>query len=353
MIDMAKAKHMRLPNGFGSISYLGKNRRNPYLVRKTIGKDEFGKPILKPIQPKSCFKTYNDAYAALLEYNKCPYTAVMDTTIAEAYDKWSTDYFARKNLSESRRKQIAHAYNTLAVIHGRKMISFNTMELEDIIGQSAKSQHIQGDVRALLVKLFDWGEKYEVVEKNYARLTATISRPAATIQRAVFTAGEVAALWKDYQGMEYADMVLFGLYTGMRPGEICNIDCANINLEQRYFTGGMKTAAGRNRLIPIHDAIYDIVKRRMGEGKLFKSPDGKDVGDRQYKYRFKLVMDRSGMVHLPHDTRHTFVTQAKQREVNDFCLKLIVGHEINDITEKVYTHREPEELLREINKISY
>lgn len=350
---MAKAKHMRLPNGFGSISYLGKNRRNPYLVRKTIGKDEFGKPIMKPIQPQSCFKTYNDAYAALLEYNKCPYTAVMDTTIAEAYEKWSTDYFSRKNLSESRRKQITNAYNSLSSVHERKMISLNTMELESVIARSSKSQHVQGEVRGLLVHLYDWGEKYEVVEKNYARLTATVSRPAATIQRTIFTANEVAALWKDCQSMEYADMVLFGLYSGMRPGEICDIECANINLEEHYLIGGMKTAAGRNRIIPIHDAVYDIVKSRMGDGKLFKSQDGEDVKDRQYKYRFKLVMNHIGATHLPHDTRHAFVTQAKQFGVNDFCLKLIVGHEINDITEKVYTHREPEELLREINKISY
>jgi hypothetical protein len=33
---MTKRKHMRLPNGFGSITYKTGNRRNPYSVRKSI-----------------------------------------------------------------------------------------------------------------------------------------------------------------------------------------------------------------------------------------------------------------------------------------------------------------------------
>ena len=37
----------------------------------------------------------------------------------------------------------------------------------------------------------------------------------------------------------------------------------------------------------------------------------------------------------------------------DYILKKIVGHEIRDITEKVYTHRNIEELISEIEKIHF
>lgn len=37
--------------------------------------------------------------------------------------------------------------------------------------------------------------------------------------------------------------------------------------------------------------------------------------------------------------------------MNEYVLKLIVGHEIRDITEKVYTHRTLENMHNEIQKI--
>ena len=55
----------------------------------------------------------------------------------------------------------------------------------------------------------------------------------------------------------------------------------------------------------------------------------------------------------PHCTRHTFIKKAKSRQVNmnEYILKLIVGHRITDITEQVYTHRQLEDLTEEMLKI--
>jgi integrase len=55
--------------------------------------------------------------------------------------------------------------------------------------------------------------------------------------------------------------------------------------------------------------------------------------------------------HKPHDPRKTFVTLAKKAEVNDFAIKRIVGHAIEDITENVYTERDIEWLCQEAAKI--
>lgn len=59
------------------------------------------------------------------------------------------------------------------------------------------------------------------------------------------------------------------------------------------------------------------------------------------------------MKHRPHDTRHTFITLAKEYDVNEYIIKLIVGHSIKDITEKVYTLRAIEQLKKEIEKIPH
>lgn len=72
----------------------------------------------------------------------------------------------------------------------------------------------------------------------------------------------------------------------------------------------------------------------------------------KYRKRFQKVMDRLKMKHRPHETRHTFITKAKACNVDEYILKLIVGHAIEDITEKVYTHRTMEQLKSEMEKIT-
>lgn len=58
------------------------------------------------------------------------------------------------------------------------------------------------------------------------------------------------------------------------------------------------------------------------------------------------------MTHLPHDTRHTFISNMDTAGANPAAVKRIVGHAGNGITEKVYTHKDIEELKRNIELIS-
>lgn len=342
---------MRLPNGFGSISYLGPRRREPYYARKTIGKTPFGKPIQKPIEPKASFRTYNEAYQALMEYNKTPHEKKYDTTIAQAYKEWAPKYFAAKKLSTGRQKAWSDALRACSAIQDKKLWELKTLELDTIIQGSSKSAVIRADVRSLLINLYDWALKYEIVDKNYAKMTDIVSRPSASIHRIVFPDTEVQKLWNmlDTEGV---DMILVGLYTGLRPGEICKLESKNINLKEHYMIGGSKTNAGKDRFIPIHDRIYNLIAQRVTTGKLFKVA-GNGVTYNMYAHRFKATMACMKVAHTPHDTRHTFVTKAKQSGVDEYCLKLIVGHAIQDLTENVYTHRTPAELLQEVNKINY
>ena len=62
-------------------------------------------------------------------------------------------------------------------------------------------------------------------------------------------------------------------------------------------------------------------------------------------------MERLNMDHIPHEVRHTFITRAKEADLNEYCLKLIIGRNANDVTERVYTHRTIENLRTEIEKI--
>lgn len=105
-------KRRRLPNGFGQISEIkGRNLRNPFRAMVTVGKTPTGRPICKPLKPESYFPTYNDAYAALVEYNKNPYDLEPAITAKELYEKWTEEYFKTlKNDASARAVTSAWAY---------------------------------------------------------------------------------------------------------------------------------------------------------------------------------------------------------------------------------------------------
>lgn len=111
--------------------------------------------------------------------------------------------------------------------------------------------------------------------------------------------------------------------------------------------------AGKNRIVPIHDKIYPLVKQFynssneylfMDEGKPFTYAHFKDV-------HLKPFLEAKGMEHTMHDTRHTCATLTKDFGCDDLCRKLILGHHVSDITNGTYTHILPQRLLLEINKI--
>ncbi len=63
-------------------------------------------------------------------------------------------------------------------------------------------------------------------------------------------------------------------------------------------------------------------------------------------------MKELGFKHTPYDSRHIFATKMKKAGANEYILKKILGHSIQDLTEKVYTHRDIEELLNEVRRIN-
>ena len=99
-----------------------------------------------------------------------------------------------------------------------------------------------------------------------------------------------------------------------------------------------------NRIIPIHEKIIDLFKFRFIDNKI-------NINYRKYYKSFINVMNKLEMNHTPYDCRHTFATEADNNKLNDLCIKLIMGHSIQDITKGVYTHKTPKQLVEEVNKI--
>lgn len=371
-------KRRRLPNGFGQISEIkNRNLRNPFRAMVTVGKTENGRPICKPLKPESYFATYNDAYAALVEYNKNPYDLDAGITVQELYDRWSEEYFASLK-SDGSKRAVTSAWAYCSAVYKMRVIDVRARHVKGCMEEGVAkvrgkeqrpSASMKNKIKSLFNLMLDYAVEYELVDRNYSRtfnLTDETIKEIQTVKKAhiPFTDEEISMLWDHIEDKRFVDAILIQCYSGWRPQELGLIELANIDLENGTFKGGMKTEAGMDRVVPIHSKIRPLVERKYQEAQdigslyLFNCTDGRTgkptmMTYQRYQHGFAMVRDELKLnpEHRPHDGRKHFVTAAKKAGVDEYAIKYMVGHKISDITEKVYTQREFEWLKTEIEKI--
>ncbi|MDE7210096.1 MAG: hypothetical protein K2O03_01470 [Lachnospiraceae bacterium] len=115
-------------------------------------------------------------------------------------------------------------------------------------------------------------------------------------------------------------------------------------------TGSIKTAAGKNRIVPIHDAILPFA-RDFSPGS-FRASVFRSNKFYPALEQLGISYTANGKKHTPHDCRHTFSWLCDRYGVDNFSKHLLMGHSFgNDIEKSVYGHRTLEELRAEIGKI--
>lgn len=118
--------------------------------------------------------------------------------------------------------------------------------------------------------------------------------------------------------------------------------------------GGKKTLAGKNRIVPIHSKIYQIVENLCKTNKeyLIENKLGKQMQYSNFRREHwdRMMVDLE-MLHLPHETRHTTATLLDRFGANPNSIKKILGHSGTNITEKVYIHKDLPDLIEAIELI--
>lgn len=343
-------KRKRLPNGFGQISFLkGQNLRKPYRAMVTVGKTEEGRPISKLLRPEAYFKTYNEAYEALMEYHKDPYRISSKTTMAELFDLWGRDF----KQSHAWYKSLKTGWQYCFQIYNIEVRFIRVRHIKACLENGTNNGKLptlasQRLIRSLLISMLDYAMEYELVDHNYAKdvnmsTVAEVNTDKKKVAHRSFTNEQINELWKISQD-DLAAMILVQCYTGMRPQEITAIERDKTNITDWYLIGGMKTKNGKDRTIPIHEKIRPIILRFYERNDKYLFPIH---SYRMYHKRFKTLFPDN----LPHDPRKTFVTNAKKYKVDDFAIKRIVGHSLQDVTEEAYTERDLDWLHEELKKI--
>ena len=374
-----KRKHQRLPNGFGQITELtNPNLRNRFRAMISEGKTEYGKPIQKMLKPKAYFSTYREAYEALLEYHRNPYDMDKDLTLEEVYEKWMAHLKEQAAIPDSLR-QYRSAWAYCSTIKKIKIKDLRSYHIKNCIANAEKhiddnvvaaSPQTKSKMKIMFNTLLDYALEYELVDRNYSRvfkLSNSVQDELDGIREhhMSFTQEEMDTLWNHADDL-HVQLILIQCYMGWRPQELCGLKLSNMNLDEHYIIGGLKTKSGRNRKVPIHPKIESMIKSNakrseyFGSEYIFLVPDRRSENKwirltyNNYYRIFNTVIKKLNLDpnHKTHDPRKQFVTAAKKAGLDNVAIKKIIGHAVDDITEEIYTDRDFSWLYDEACKIS-
>lgn len=341
---MAKLKGVKkIPHGYGSITKLSGNRAKPYWARLPRKMNEYG-VVYRPTL--GFFATYNEAYEALMKYHLAPYNIEQkEITFSEGYKLWweSLDKVIDENkkIGEKSKGNYRSVYvNHCEKIKDKKMSDINKWEIIDLINDCTKGYDTKRYIKMLVSQVFNFVIELDgPIKKNPTKGIKLGKKPKSN-KHSAFTFEEIDLLWQNIT-IPYTKLILIGIYTGLRPGEILLLHKDKIFLEQNYIIAGFKTDAGTDRTIPLHPKIKDFVKELYDntDNYLVYNTKNKPMRYEYFADKFEDVMNDLNLKHLPHDMRHTFATLADYYGMNNICKKLIIGHAQEGVTDSVYTHK--------------
>lgn len=376
-----RKKHIRLPNAWGCVRYIGDKRSLPYAVHPpATERDQNGHYI----RPKAiCYvPDWYTGFGVLSAYHAGTYTPGMEVTISREVEKsavdldafclrvlkdnrmvmqssapafesvynqfmdWKFGENAPRKLSVSARDAYHQGWKYLQVYADKPIDAITVDQLQSVVDACDKKKATRENIVLTAGQIFKYGIAHDICEKNPAQ-HVVVPDGREDEHGVPFSDRELKILWEhiDDPTDEYmAEMILIMCHAGYRVDAWRKI---KIDLDEKTFFGGNKTRSGKDVLTPIHHDALPLVERRLKRyDTLIVIPI------ERFRKRFKAYGKSIGLdEHTPHDTKHTFSMLCEKFGVRENDRKRLLGHVIGNISSDVYGHRRVEELRTEIEKI--
>lgn len=338
---------MRNPNGYGTIKLMSGNRRRPYGFLVSIdGKQR----LIESFETAAEAKIYQANY--YLEHHKKSLPG-RKITFEELFYRWLPAHLQEHpSLAKTTIYSYKNSFRHCEILHHKPFADIKYADYQDIIDRIRYKQKLSYSsckkVRSLISLMSKYAQKMEYHKTNYAELIGIGQnkpvRPHKTISRQ-----KINRLWRiaDASGI---DTILILLYTGVRIGELLELEKKNVNMKQRFIRiAKSKTEAGL-RIIPIHPLILPFIATRMVAAGTYLICDNAGHPYDYSRYRSDIwdkVMNKiNGSHYTPHDTRHTVATLLDDAGANENAKRRILGHAGGDVTDRVYTHKSLHQLRK-------
>lgn len=226
---------------------------------------------------------------------------------------------------------------------------------------SGSGWEVASHLRSLMSKVFSTAKKWGFYALDNPALGIELPEKLAVRKKDVLTPQQVRALLAVLKE-PCRTMVLMGVLTGLRIGEILGLRWQDVDLEAeelrveqaiyRGSTGSPKTK-GSKRTLPLPEPLLEAL-RGSGTGLVFKTPEGTPYRDNNLRHRELKPAGR--IIGTPwlswHTLRRTHATllQAAGGSLKDASAQL--GHSRLSTTHEIYTQPLPDHQREAVEQLS-
>lgn len=328
-----KRKALKRANGMGTVYCLSGRRKRPWVAAKgrvVIGYHETKTEAMKALG-QLCGRTLTERY---------------NMTFAQVFEAWKEEHY--REIGPKGIESYDNAFKVFSPLHQKQFRSLKTADFQAIIDQrEGKSHSTLSKDKQLVTQMSDWAIREEIITTNFATFVK-LPKPQKK-EKEIFTDLEIKKLEEDES--EAAKIVMMLICTGMRIGELFSLPLEDYH--DTYCIGGVKTEAGRNRVIPIRPDGREYFRYFADQAKgplLLSGYVGQKVAANFRRRDYYPLLDRLGIDRKsPHATRHTYASRARSDGMRPEILQKILGHADYSTTANIYVHSDIHELLEAVD----
>lgn len=232
------------------------------------------------------------------------------------------------------------AYKHVQHLSKRTFKSLRVADFQEIVNNKIKENYSYSslhNIKTMLNQLYTYAITNDLIKTNYAKGIKMPPKPKVSQER--FSAEKIEKIFNAAPNDPWTQTVAILLYTGLRVGEMLQLKIFDFDKTNWTITGGMKTEAGRNRTIPIHERIRPYILNWANQsGEYLISENSKKLTYEQYRLRYDHALELAGVRNLsPHKCRHTFASVLAEQEASAVTIKEIMGHTDYNFTVNTYT----------------
>jgi site-specific recombinase XerD len=267
-------------------------------------------------------------------------------TFAEMMERYETEHVPKLASQRAirgylRRLRPVFGHLTLAEITPQRIVAYKQQRYRDGVAPATINRELATMKHAfnLAIREWEWCRENPVSRVSMEKEASPRDRWLTREEEARLL--EASPPWLN-------ELVLFGLHTGMRLGEMLALTWRGVDLFRNTVTV-FRSKNGRRRTIPLNQTARALLKakakvRALHTEHVFQSEAHTPLDPNNVRRAFRRAVEQAEIEELHfHDLRHTFATRLVQAGVDLYKVQCLLGHQSPVMTQR-YAHHSPESL---------
>ena len=323
-----------------------KDSNGKWIAEYTIGWDEIDGKLSRRKRKKRGFATKADALAYIPNLKQDLPQQDMNVKFKDLYKKWLDGH--TEKVTQSTINCYKSAYKYFSPIYYAEIAKIRTEHMQKCIDECPHGKRTRENMKALGTSLWRYAMQLDIVDRNYAEYIYIHKEEQA--EKIAFSKAQLDTMWANVEKVPNIKYVLLLCYTGMRLSEMLGAMTENYDPAEGFFVTGVKTDAGKNRVITISPKIRPFFADFGQKKHLFTDLSAKKFRSDIYYPALQALdldaLDNEGdHIYTPHCCRHTFATLMKNVNAPATDKQKLIGHAKFEMTAH-YTHTDLESLKK-------